>query len=123
MMIEGPRFRLWLEPNLSAEEYQQAASAICRILADPPQSPKRRRAVAVRQALNLYSGARSNRAKQLASRYRLYLAGAWPREQALEVLPEPRSTERVLLHRLARCNAGASLSWRRIFDIATFPHE
>jgi hypothetical protein len=42
--VEGPKFRLWFAPNLSPEEFLEAASAICRILIDPPQSPKRRRA-------------------------------------------------------------------------------
>jgi hypothetical protein len=33
-------------------------------------------------------------------------------------LPHPRTTERVLLHRLARLNAGRSLCWRQIIRIA-----
>jgi hypothetical protein len=71
--------------------------------------------------LNLYSGARSNRAKQLERQYRAYLAANWRLESDTETLPEPRSVERVLLHRIARLNEGASLSWRQIFDIAAFP--
>src|SRR5580692_8767591 len=93
-------------------------SAICRILVDPPQSPKHRRAVAVRQCLALYNGARSNRARQLESRFRLYLSGAWLRERDTESLAHPRSTEKVLLHRLARCNDGQPLCWRQLLRIA-----
>lgn len=117
MKVEQALFTLRIRPGLSAEQWNEVASAICRILIDPPQSPRHRREVAVRQALNLYSGARSNRAKQLASRYRSYLASGWLRECDLETLPQPRSVERALLHRLARCNGGWPLSWRSILRI------
>lgn len=118
--IEGPKFRFWTAPDISAEEWLEMGSTICRILvAGPPAPLGHRRRVAVRQALHLYSGARSNRAKRLADRYRQYLATGWLREHELETLPYPRTTERVLLHRLARLNEGAPLRWRRIFDIAS----
>jgi hypothetical protein len=77
-----------------------------------------RRRVAVRTAMSLYEGSPSRRAKILERQYRAYLASAWRLERDLESLPHPRSTERVLLHRLARLNEGASLCWRRIFDVA-----
>jgi hypothetical protein len=32
MRVDEPLFRLWIKPGLSAEEYQQAAGAICRHL-------------------------------------------------------------------------------------------
>jgi hypothetical protein len=118
MKVEEPFFTLKIRPGLTRDQWNEMGSAICRILVDPPQSPQHRRAVAVRQALNLYSGARSNRAKQLAARYQTYLASSWRRERDLETLPEPRSTERVLLHRLARTNAGRSLRWRQLLRIA-----
>jgi hypothetical protein len=118
MKIEEPLFRLWIKPGLSAEEYQQAAGAICRHLVDPPQSPRHRRAVAVRQALNLYEGPVSRRAKELERRYRDYLASGWRRERDLEELPAPRSIERLLLRRLARVNDGRALCWRHIIRIA-----
>jgi hypothetical protein len=121
MLVEGPKFRLWISPNLSSEEFNEAASAICRILVDPPQSPRHRRSVAVRTAMSLYSGSRYARAKTLESRYRSYLAGPWRLERGIETLPDPRSAERVLLHRLARCNGGHSLGWRQLFDIANCP--
>ena len=73
-------------------------------LIDPPRPLAERRRVAIRAALNLYEGPVSRRAKDLAASYRSYLASAWPREQALDELPDPRSTERTLLHRLARLN-------------------
>ena len=96
MKVEGPKFRLWFDPGISAEEFNEAAGEICRVLvAGPPEPPGHRRRVAVRQCLALYSGARSNRARQLAGAYRSYLAGAWPRERDLESLPHPRTTEKV----------------------------
>jgi hypothetical protein len=78
MKVEGPKFRLWFAPDISAEEFNEAASAICRVIvAGPPEKPGHRRAVAVRQVLAQYSGARSNRAKELERRYRSYLASGW----------------------------------------------
>jgi len=118
MLIEGPKFRLWLAPDLSREQWNEAAEAICRILVDPPQSACQRRAEAVRKALSIYQGAPSARAKELERQYRSYLARGWLRERDFEKLPAPHSTERDLLHRLARCNAGASLSWRQLLRIA-----
>jgi hypothetical protein len=70
-----------------------------------------------------YQGAPSRRAKELERQYRAYLATGWRCERNLETLPEPRSVERVLLHRIARLNEGASLSWRQIFDIAAFEQK
>jgi hypothetical protein len=107
--IEDQLFRLWIRPGLSAEEYAEASHAIFRHLVDPPQSPKRRREVAIRQALAIYEGPVSRRAKELERRFRLYLSGAWLRERNLVELPDPRSVEKVCLHRLARLNEGASL--------------
>jgi hypothetical protein len=115
--VEGPKFKFWCDPRASVDERAAAAHAICRYLIDPPQSPKHRRAVAVRQALNLYEGSISGRAKQLERRYRAYLGSGWRHEEHMESLPEPRSTERVLLHRLAKL--GAPSSWRQLFDIAS----
>jgi hypothetical protein len=46
---EEARFRLWINPALTAEQRMEVNSAICRILLDPPQLPRRRRAIAVRQ--------------------------------------------------------------------------
>ena len=81
MKVEGPKFRLWFSPDISVEERAEAAHAICRFLIDPPQSPRHRRAVAVRQAMNLYQGPPSRRAKELSRHYATNLAGAWPRER------------------------------------------
>jgi hypothetical protein len=118
--LEEPSFRLWIKPGLSAEEWAEAAHAIARILVDPPRPVAERRRVAVRTALAQYEGPVSRRAKQLADRYRSYLAGAWLRERDLENLPHPRSTQHLLLHRIARCNGGrcttaASSTSRRLF--------
>jgi hypothetical protein len=118
MKIEAPFFTLRIRHGLSPEQWNEVASALCRIAIDPPQSPRHRRAVAVRAALNLYSGSRYNRAMELERRYRAYLASGWLRERDMETLPEPRSVERVLLHRLARLNEGRALCWRHIIRIA-----
>jgi hypothetical protein len=112
--IEGPKFRFWCAPNISAEERGEAAHAICKVLIDPPRSNAELRRVAVRTALAQYAGARSNRAKELERAYRSYLTGGWLRERDLATLPEPRLTRHMLLHRLARCNGGRSLSWSTI---------
>lgn len=119
MKIDGPRFRLWIDPRITVEERAEAAHALFRILVDPPRPQAELRAVAIRAALNLYGGSPSARAKLLAKNYATYLSNGWPRERDLESLPDPREPTRVLLHRIARCNDGASLSWRRLFDIAS----
>ena len=123
MLIEGaesPRFSFKFAPDMAPDEWAEMGSAICRILvAGPPPSPARRRAVCVRQLLALFDGAATNRAQQLEARYKVYLSSAWRREQAIEVLSEPRDTRHVLLHRLGRLNAGKPLGWRSLFNIAT----
>jgi hypothetical protein len=116
--LETPSFKVWIDPDLPPEKRSESISAILRYCLDPPRPQAERRRVAIRQALAQYSGARYNRAKQLESRYRAYLAGAWLRERNLVDLPDPRSSEKVCLHRLARCNAGRSLCWRQLLRIA-----
>jgi hypothetical protein len=113
-----PFFRLWIRPGLSDEQRNGVHSAICRIMIDPPRSQAELRRVAVRTALAQYQGAPHGRTKQLERQYRAYLASGWLRERDMETLPEPRSVERVLLHRLARLNEGSSLSWRQLLRIA-----
>jgi hypothetical protein len=116
---DEPLFRLWIKPGLSAEEWAEAAHAIARILVDPPRPMAERRRVAVRQCLAQYQGARSNRAKMLEHRLKSYLTSGWRLEHDMETLPEfLRTPERTCLHRLAKLNKGASLSWRQIYDIA-----
>jgi hypothetical protein len=122
--IEGPRFSFRFAPDISEEEWAEMAHVVCKIIIrGRPQTPKHRRAIAVKQILNLYQGAPSRRAKELERRYRIYLARTWLRERNLETLPEPRSVERALLHRLARINRGRSLGWRQLFDIASCSQE
>jgi len=120
MLLEGQHFSFKYSHDMTVEEWSQMSSAICRVLvAGPPEPPGHRRRVAVRTVLNLYEGAPTRRAKTLERQYRKYLAGAWPRERDLDLLPEPRwSSERVLLHRLAKLSGGASLGWRTIYNIA-----
>jgi hypothetical protein len=116
VLIEEPFFTLRIRPSLSPEQWNEVASALCKIAIDPPRPLAERRVVCVRTALAQYRGSQSARCKVLERRYRGYLASGWPRERDLEELPEPRSTERVLLHRLAKL--GAPSSWRQLFDIA-----
>jgi hypothetical protein len=119
MLVEGPRFRLWFAPDISPNEFNEAAGAICRVLvAGPPEKPGHRRAVAVRQCLALYNGAQSARAKILERKLKNYLSSGWLRERDMESLPHPRSPEKVLLHRLARVNDGKALCWRQFLRIA-----
>ena len=87
MLIEEPFFTLKIRPGLSPEQWADVAHALCKIAICPPPRPQaERRRVAVLSMMNLLSGSRSARAKQLAANYAKYLAGAWPREQALEEL-------------------------------------
>ena len=66
MKVEGPKFRLWFDPGISDAEFDEMASALCKIIVcGKPQSPKHRRAVAIRQAMAQYQGARSTRANGL----------------------------------------------------------
>jgi hypothetical protein len=116
--IEEPFFTLKIRPGLLPEQWKLVASALIRIAIDPPRSQAELRRVAVRTALAQYSGSRYARAKALEGEYRRYIAGPWRLERDLETLPDPRSAERVLLHRLARLNEGASLCWRHIIRIA-----
>jgi hypothetical protein len=117
MKIEGRKYRLWLAPDASAEERAAAAHALFRILVDPPRSQVELRRVAILALLNLYAGSRSARARQLADRYAKYLSGAWLREKSLETLPDPRSAEKTLLHRLASLNNGRPLCARQLLRI------
>jgi hypothetical protein len=116
--IEEPFFTLKIRPGLSPEQRMEVNSALCRIAIDPPRSDAERKRIAIRAAMNLYEGSPFSRANQLADRYRAYLASGWNRERDLESLPDPRSAERTLLHRLARLNDGASLGWRQILRLA-----
>jgi hypothetical protein len=116
--IEGKRWRFSIAANASPEERGEAAHVICRHLVDPPRPLAERKRVVVLAALNLYEGSPYNRAKQLERNYATYLSNGWLREELLEELPDPRSTERALLHRLAKLSGGASLGWRQIVRIA-----
>jgi hypothetical protein len=78
---------------------------------------KRRRGIAIRQALAIYEG----RAKELERQLESYLTSGWRLERDLETLPESASSERKILHRLARTNFGRPLSRQRISDIAHQP--
>jgi hypothetical protein len=118
MLIEEPYFSLKIRPGLSPEQWNGVASALIRIAIDPPRSQIELRRVAVRTALAQYAGSRYARAGKLAAQFQTYIAGPWKREKALEALPEPRSTERVLLHRLARLNEGRPLGKRQLDRIA-----
>ena len=116
--VEGPLFHLRIKPGLSAEQRGEIAHEICRFLVDPPRLQDELRRVVVRTAMAQYEGSRTARAKELADRYKSYLASGWLRERGLETLPEPRSVERVCLHRLARLNNGRSLGRRQLDRIA-----
>jgi hypothetical protein len=116
MLIEEPFFTLRIRRDLSPEQWNEVASALCRIAIDPPRPVVELRRVAILAAMNLYSGSRSARAKRLEREYRRYLAGPWRLERDLESLPDPRVAQHVLLHRLARL--GAPSGWRQLFDVA-----
>jgi hypothetical protein len=117
--IAGNRWRFSMAPDLTPEERGEAGHAVSLALIDPPRSKDELRRVAAQQAMNLYDGSKTARARELSRKYNKYLAGGWRREQSLDVLPETCSIERKLWHRLAMINKGAHLGWRRIFDISS----
>ena len=115
MKIEAPRFRLSFADDLTDEEWSEVCRALCRIVVEGrPQTPKHRRAVAVRTLLHLFEGPPYRQATRLADRYRAYLSAGWQREKVLEELPDFSSTERRLLHRLGKLNGGRALGWRQL---------
>jgi hypothetical protein len=119
MKVSGPKFRLWFDPGISAEEFNEAAGEICRVLVTgPPEPPGHRRRVAVRQLLHLYPGSARRRAQEASHRYAIYLSSNWRFERDLEELPDGTTTQHRLLHRLGRINSGKPLCLRRLFDIA-----
>jgi hypothetical protein len=125
MLIEGAFFTLKIRRDLSLEQWADVAHALCRIAIEPyaPRQQAELRRTAILALLARYQGSATARAKLLDHNYASYLANGWPREQALEALPEPRSPERMLLHRIAKLSGGASLGWRRTYDIAKCPQD
>jgi hypothetical protein len=123
MRIEEPFFRLWIKPNLSAGQWNEVASALCKIAIDPPRRADELRAVTVRAMLGplgpyTHHAAISRRAGELARHYAEYLGNGWKRERGLVNLPEPASTERKLLHRIAQLKGGRPLGPRQLLRIA-----
>jgi hypothetical protein len=118
MKIEGHRYRLWIDPRASTEQRAEAAHQLFRHLIDPPRSVADRRRVAIRTAMAQYEGTRAARAAQLERQLKSYLASGWLRDRDLEELRRPCSTERLLLHRIGRLNAGRSLGRRQLDRIA-----
>jgi hypothetical protein len=116
--FEGPGYSFEVSDHISDEAWAEAARALCKfVICGRPQTPKHRRAVAVRAALmNLCEGSDSGRAKQLERKYRAYLRAGWKRELGLDQLPEPRSVECTLLHRMARL--GCASSWSQLLRIS-----
>jgi hypothetical protein len=124
MMVQGARFSFRFAPDISDEEWAEMAHVLCKIIVcGKPQTPKHRRAVAVRQALGPLGPYRCHaaiyrRAAELERRYGEYLGDGWKRERIMANLPEPCSLERRLLHRLANANEGRPLRWRQLLRIA-----
>ena len=74
------------------------------------------RDAAIRSAAALVAGSSvSGRAKSLERELRRYLAGAWLRERHLP--PADASPLRRELLRIARCNGGDTIGWRRLVEI------
>jgi hypothetical protein len=120
--IEDPFFTLKIRPGLTAEQWREVASGLIKIAVDPPRSQAEQRRVAVRAALGPLGPYRrhaaiSRRAAELARRYGEYLGNGWKRERNLADLPEPSSTERRLLHRIARLNNGRALCAKQFLRI------
>jgi hypothetical protein len=115
--IEGRRWHFEAVDDLTVAERGEAAHEVSLAMIDPPRSRDELKRVAVRTALmNLCEGTVSHRAKQLEQKYRAYLRAGWKREKGLDQLPDPRSVERTLLHRLAKL--GCASSWSQLLRYA-----
>ncbi len=71
---------------------------------------RRARCVEIAAALEIYSGAPSKRAKDLAHDWSRYLANDWQREKHLADLPAGTRSLPAALHRLSRLTEGRLLS-------------
>jgi hypothetical protein len=118
MKKEGYRYSLWLDDRATVEERANAAHELFRALVDPPRCNDELRTVALKTAMHhLCEGSPSRRAKTLDGLLRAYLGCGWLRERDLAELPRPCSTQRLLLHRIAKLNDGRPISWRQILRI------
>jgi excisionase family DNA binding protein len=118
MKIEGRRWHFSAVDDLTAEEKGDVVHEISLAMISPPRPLAERKRVAIRQALALFEGSRSGRARLLEGAWKSYISNGWKRESDMESLAYPRSIERALLHRITRLNGGRSLGWRQIDRIA-----
>jgi hypothetical protein len=118
MKIEGRRWHFSAVDDLTVGERGAAVHEISLAMISPPRPLAERKRVAIRQALALFEGSRSGRARLLEGAWQSYISNGWKRESDMESLAYPRSTERALLHRITRLNGGRSLGWRQIDRIA-----
>lgn len=73
---------------------------------------------AVRELATLTSEPRLTiAAKAISRELARYLAGPWRVERDLSELAASAGKRRILLHRIARLNAGCGLQWRALFDV------
>jgi hypothetical protein len=82
------------------------------------QRKRRERDAAIVEALALYQGAPSARAKKLAVDWSRYLTTSWPRDRDKAELAPGERQLRVAIHRISRLADGDALSAKQIERIA-----
>lgn len=81
------------------------------------------REAAVLDALALYGGSPSGRAKALATDLASYAGNGWIRERSLVTLADDAPSKRRAWHRLLRSRHGEPIGWRQIFNIAEVSND
>lgn len=92
-------------------------TALARIEAERAAVAEVERKNAIIDAIQLFDGDITTRAKALETELSSYLGNAWRRERAIENLPANSTPKRRAMHRIARSRNGKCLKFRRIFDI------
>jgi hypothetical protein len=103
-------------PAFARGEMMKALEAALFGVLPTPKDSLDERDEAIRDALALYTGKPSRRAKDLALDWSSYVANGWQRERDLiEVVGA--SEERRALHRLTKLNGGRARGWQQIYNI------
>jgi hypothetical protein len=96
----------------------RAMDELSRIDGEMAALAAKEREDAVIDALALYGGSPSGRAKALATDLRSYAGNGWLRERVLITLPADAPEKRRAWHRLLRSRNGEPIGWRQILNIS-----
>ena len=118
LMALAPPERARLE-RIAAALQADDAEWLRTLLEPGARSRLDRRDYAVRELLLLFRPLPCTiAARRLAHALDRYLTTAWRAEKASSALPDDTDPQHRLLHSIARENAGRSLSWRQIVNLA-----